>query len=144
MPLAETDDPLVDEVIRTTTTTSRRASALTYDLDGGKSVVRAGYGRFFDKTHFELIGGLYTGTPFTHVDRADVPGGRPRISDRATASLPTDPFLVNGPTVNHDAACGAVSGGVAVRNTGATWDNADRRVPHTDEITVGYERQLMA
>ena len=38
---------------------------VTYDLGGGTSVVRAGYGRFFDKTHFELIGGLYTGTPFT-------------------------------------------------------------------------------
>ena len=43
---------------------------LTYDLGGGKSLVRGGYGRFYDKTHFELIGGLYTGTPFTHVVHA--------------------------------------------------------------------------
>ena len=29
---------------------------LTYDLSGdGTAVVRGGYGRFYDKTHFELI-----------------------------------------------------------------------------------------
>src|SRR6185503_1134873 len=28
-------------------------------------------------------------------------------------------------------------------NTGVTWDNEDRRVPHTDEITAGYEHQLL-
>jgi outer membrane receptor protein involved in Fe transport len=32
---------------------------LAYDVDG-RSVIRGGYGRFYDKTHFELIGGIYT------------------------------------------------------------------------------------
>ena len=35
-------------------------------------------------------------------------------------------------------------GGQLLRNTGATWDNPDRRTPHTDEVSVGYERQLFA
>ena len=39
-------------------------------------------------------------------------------------------------------AGGAVSPGQTVRNTGATWDNPDRIMPHTDQITAGYERQL--
>ena len=33
-------------------------------------------------------------------------------------------------------------GGQLLRNTGANWDNADRRTPYTDQVTVGYERQL--
>ncbi len=78
-------------------------------MGDGKSVVRAGYGRFFDKTHFEVIGGLYTGTPFTNSFTVDVPDRRGRISDRATASCPTDPFLVNGPVINHALLEPAVS-----------------------------------
>ncbi len=34
--------------------------------------------------------------------------------------------------------------GRLLRNTGASWDNADRVVPYSDEITLGYERQLAA
>ena len=33
-------------------------------------------------------------------------------------------------------------GGQLLRNTGANWDNADRRTPYTDQLTAGYERQL--
>ena len=50
----------------------------------GSSVIRGGYGRFFDKTHFELIGGLYTGTPFTSSFTRELPvgGGRSRPAQR--------------------------------------------------------------
>jgi hypothetical protein len=34
--------------------------------------------------------------------------------------------------------------GRLLRNTGASWDSADRRTPYTDDITIGYERQLAA
>ena len=32
--------------------------------------------------------------------------------------------------------------GQRIRNTGASWDNPDRKMPYTDQVTVGYERQL--
>ena len=48
---------------------------ITYDLGGGQSVVRGGYGRFYDKSHFELIGGLYTGTPYTSSFTVNFPTG---------------------------------------------------------------------
>ena len=35
-------------------------------------------------------------------------------------------------------------GGQLLRNSGATWDSPDRRTPYTDEVTVGFERQLKA
>ena len=81
LPIPETDDPLV-----TTYPTDRNNFAprlgATYTLDK-QGVVRAGYGRFFDKTHFEVVGGLYTGTPFTNSFNSTFPVAGP-ISGRAT------------------------------------------------------------
>ena len=140
IPLAEPDNPLVEQYPRDDNNIQPRVGA-TYNLNGGKSVVRAGYGRFFDKTHFELIGGLYTGA-FSTSSVQTFPVAGADLGPR-NGQFPTDPFLVNGPTVNHDLLAARFPSGVAVRNTGATWDNEDRRVPHTDEITAGFEHQLM-
>ena len=115
---------------------------MTYDLGGGKSVVRGGYGRFYDKTHFELIGGLYTGTPFTNSFTVNFPTAAadagPRNGQLADRS-------VSWSTARRSTArCSnsSIPGGQLLRNTGASWDNADRRTPYTDQVTVGYERQL--
>jgi hypothetical protein len=140
VPIAETDDPLVDGYPVDKNNVQPRIG-VTYDLGGGKSVVRGGYGRFFDKTHFELIGGLYTGTPFTNSFTVNFPTAAVDPGPRA-GRLPTDPFLVNGPTINRALLDQQFPPGRLLRNTGASWDNADRRVPYTDQYTVGYERQL--
>ncbi len=144
IPLAETDDPLVDGYPKDTNNIAPRLGA-TYDFDGGRSVVRAGYGRFFDKTHFELIGGLYTGTPFTSSFNQNIPAAGVDLGPQ-NGRLPTDPMLINGPVINREllAQLFPTGAGGLLRNTGATWDSQDRRTPHTDEITVGYERQLAA
>jgi carboxypeptidase family protein/TonB-dependent receptor-like protein len=142
IPIAETDDPLVTEYPKDSNNIQPRVGA-TYDFDGGKSVIRAGYGRFFDKTHFELIGGLYTGTPFTNSFVQNFPLTAADNGPR-TGLLPTDPFLVNGPVINTALLQQLFPGGQLLRNTGATWDSPDRRTPYTDEVTVGFERQLMA
>jgi hypothetical protein len=141
IPVAETDDPLVTKYPTDTNNIAPRLG-LTYDL-GGKSVIRAGLGRFFDKTHFEVIGGLYTGTPFTSSFTATFPVAAADNGPR-TGVLPTDPFLVNGPVINTAELDRLYprSGGQLLRNTGATWDSPDRRTPYTDEATVGFERQL--
>ncbi len=113
---------------------------LTYDL-GGTSVIRAGVGRFYDKTHFEVVGGLFTGTPFTSSFVVNFPTAAADNGPR-TGQLPTDPFLVNGPTLNRTLLNQLYPGGQLLRNTGATWDNPDRVVPVSDEVSIGYERQL--
>ena len=115
---------------------------LTYDI-GGTSVIRAGVGRFFDKTHFEVVGGLFTGTPFTSSFTVNFPTAAADNGPR-NGQLPTDPFLVNGPVLNRALLETLYPGGQLLRNTGATWDNPDRRVPVTDEVSIGYERQLGA
>jgi len=135
----EDDDPLVDEHPVDTNNLAPRLG-ITYDL-GGKSVVRAGLGRFYDKTHFEVIGGLYTGTPFTSSFVVNFPTAAADNGPR-NGQLPTDPFLVNGPVLNRTLLDQLYPGGQQLRNTGATWDNPERRTPYTDEISLGYERQL--
>lgn len=136
----EDDDPLVDTHPVDKNNLAPRLG-FTYDI-GGKSVVRIGVGRFYDKTHFEVIGGLYTGTPFTSSFTVNFPTAAADNGPR-TGVLPTDPFLVNGPVVNRTLLNQLYPGGQRLRNTGATWDNPDRRTPYTDEVSIGYERQLL-
>jgi len=141
IPLNEPDNPLV-ETYPTDDNNLQPRVGVTYNLEDGKAVARAGYGRFFDKTHFEIITGLYTGA-FNLSSVQTFPVAGADLGPR-NGTLPTNEYLVNGPTVNRDLLAKQFPSGVPVRNTGATWDNEDRRVPHTDEITAGYERQLRA
>jgi hypothetical protein len=142
IPIPETDDPLVSGYPVDKNNFQPRFGA-TYDLGGGRSIIRGGYGRFFDKTHFELIGGLYTGTPFTNSFTVNFPTAAADAGPRA-GRLPTDPYLVNGPVINRALLDQQFPGGQLLRNTGASWDNDNRVVPYTDQFTVGYERQLGA
>ncbi|MEO7273515.1 MAG: hypothetical protein ABIX28_06740 [Vicinamibacterales bacterium] len=140
IPIPETDNPLVDGYPVDKNNFQPRLG-VTYDLGGGRSIVRGGYGRFYDKSHFELIGGLFTGTPFTSSFTVNFPTAAadpgPRIGQ-----FPTNPFLVNGPVINRALLDSMFPGGQLLRNTGASWDNPDRRTPYTDQLTLGYERQL--
>ena len=114
-----------------------------YSLDqAGRSVVRGGYGRFYEKTHFELIGAIYNGGVFSDSFTATFPNSAadpgPRIGQ-----LPTDPFLVNGPTINRTLLSQLFPAGTRLKNTGnVTLDNPGRVVPRSDQVTVGYEHQI--
>jgi outer membrane receptor for ferrienterochelin and colicin len=141
LPIPETDDPLVSTYPTDANNLAPRLG-LTYTLDK-QGVVRAGYGRFFDKTHFEVIGGLYTGTPFTSSFNSTFPVAGPDLGPRS-GQFPTDPFLVNGPVINQALLDQMFPGGQLLRNTGATWDNPDRHTPYSDEYSIGYERELVA
>ena len=140
IPIPETDDPLVSTYPIDKNNFQPRVG-LTYDLGGGQSVLRGGYGRFYDKTHFELIGGLYTATPFTSSFTFTRPVAAADAGPR-NGQFPTDPFLTQGPVINRAAIDALFPPGSSIRNTGASWDNPDRRTPYTDQVTAGYERQL--
>jgi hypothetical protein len=57
--------------------------------------------------------------------------------------FPTDPFLVNGPTVNRTLLDQLNPPGTIARNTGTVFmDNPDRILPQQQQATLGYERQL--
>jgi hypothetical protein len=44
--------------------------------------------------------------------------------------------------LNRDAINAMFPPGSLLRNTGASWDNPDRRVPRTDQLTIGFQQQL--
>jgi hypothetical protein len=117
-----------------------------YDLEEGTGVLRGGYGRFYDKTHFELINGIYNNTVFATSFTRNFPLQQADQGPR-TGNFPTDPFLVNGPVITDEMRAELARlfpPGQVIRNTGATWDNPDRVMPHTDQFTFGYERRLGA
>src|SRR5215204_3000415 len=118
---------------------------LTYDLAGdGRSVVRGGYGRFYDKTHFELISAILTAGTFSDSFVALFPANN-FDPGPAAGNLPTDPMRVGGPTVNRALVAAAYPAGSRIRNTGTVnLDNPDRVIPYTDQFTAGYERQLFS
>src|SRR5262245_19088857 len=124
LPLAETDNPLVDGYPVDKNNFQPRVG-FSYDLGGGKSVVRAGYGRFYDKTQLALIGGLHPGTPFTTPSLVNSPTAAADAGPR-NARAPTDPYLVTGPVLNRTLLDQEFPPGQLLRNTGASWDNADR------------------
>ena len=138
MPIPNNDDPLVTKSPVDKNNFAPRLG-LTYDLNGGKSVVRGGYGRFYEREHLELIAGLWN--PLFNTSSAQTfPASGPDTNPR-NGRLPTDPFLVNGPVINTALLNQMFPAGVPVQSTGPTWDNPDRSNPYTDELTGGYERQ---
>lgn len=116
---------------------------MTYQLPTAKTtVLRGGVGRFYDKTHLELIQAAVTAGMFsnsftvTFPTTARDPG--PRLGQK-----PTDPMLINGPVVNRDLLNSLFPPGARVKNTGTiTLDNPDRKVGYTDQLSVGAQREL--
>src|SRR5687767_4000866 len=144
-PISEVDNPAFSDPSAYPVDKNNIAPRLgfTYDLAGnGQSVVRGGYGRFYDKTHFELISAILTAGAFSDSFVALFPANNFHPGP-AAGNPPTDPMLVGGPTVNRALVSAAYPAGSRIRNTGTVnLDNPDRVIPYTDQFTAGYERQL--
>jgi hypothetical protein len=116
-----------------------------YDVEGnGRGVARGGFGKFYERTYFELVGGFYNGGTYITSQNRNYPLAQVDNGPR-NGQMPSHPFLVNGPFVT-DAMRAAIAAefppGVQFQNTGATWDHPDRLVPYSYQLTGGYERQI--
>jgi outer membrane receptor protein involved in Fe transport len=145
LPINEQDNPLFSDPNDYPKDTNNFAPRLgfSYALGTAKStVVRGGVGRFYDKTHLELIGGVVTAGMFSYSFNANFPLNAADPGPRA-GQRPTDPMLANGPVVDRTLLAQLYPAGVRNRNTGtANFDHPDRVIPYADQITIGAERQL--
>lgn len=114
-----------------------------YDLGGdGRTVVRGGYGLFYNSTRIGQISGLISDGPFSDSFIVNFPanGVDPGPSN---GQLPTNPFLVNGPVVNRDLLNQMFPPGSVVPNGGSfSIDNPDRGNQSSHQASAGVERQL--
>jgi outer membrane receptor protein involved in Fe transport len=114
----------------------------TYTWDEGRSLLRSGWGLFYDKVNFGMVvdfdrNGINSES-FAQQFPADQIDPGPRAG-----RLPTDPMLVNGPVVNRDLLNQEFPPGQSIRNTGVVWlDRPGRHTPSIQQVSLGYQRQI--
>jgi hypothetical protein len=110
--------------------------------DAGKSLVRGGYGIFYNRT---ILGALDDTLEFGKFTESNVVQFPNNAADPGPSAgrFPTDPYLVNGPFVNRTLLNQAYPPGVAVKNNGVViFDSPDRKLPYAHQFTLGYVREL--
>ena len=116
---------------------------LTMALDDeSRSVVRGGWGRFYQKTPFAFLTGVVSSGVFSDSFTVSFPANNVDAGPSA-GRLPTDAMLVNGPVVNRALLNQLYPAGTKQKNAGnVRFDSPDRKVPFTQQASVGYERQF--
>ncbi len=115
----------------------------SYDVFGKqRSVLRGGYGLFYDKTHFELISAILTSGVYSTSFNALFPANSADPGP-SQGVRPANPMLANGPEVNRTLLAQLYPPGSRVKNTGTVFfDSPDRRLPFTHQVTAGFEHQI--
>jgi len=111
-------------------------------FSGGKTLVRGGYGIFYNRTILGALDDQIEFPKFTTSIVAAFPNDN--IDPGPTAGrFPTDPFLVNGPTVNRALLNQLFPPGTNPRNTGVViYDSPNRVQPYAHQTTFGFVQEL--
>jgi hypothetical protein len=106
------------------------------------SVLRGGYGLFFEKQYVDRFN-IYQQNPvFTNSFQALFPGDNVDPGP-SNGQFPTHPLLVNGPVLNRQLINQLVPPGSIARNTGVVWlDDPNRLLGYANQASFGYERML--
>ncbi|HEX5085430.1 MAG TPA: TonB-dependent receptor [Blastocatellia bacterium] len=114
-----------------------------YDIGGeGKTVIRGGFGYFFQNTPFELITAFRTARPFSDSFVRSFPLNTADPGPRA-GQFPTDPTLVNGPVIDRALIQSLVGSGLLLPNPTPVIDQKNRRMPYTRSTSIGFQRELL-
>lgn len=146
IPLDERDNPLFpannkNYPVDKNNIAPRIGFTRTLDAEG-RSVIRGGYGMFYNRTILGAIDDTiefakYVNSVVVNFPNATVDPGPSR------GQFPTDPLLVNGPVVNRALLNQLFPPGTRVRNAGVViFDSPNRQQPYAHQATVGYSRQL--
>ena len=145
IPLDETGNPLFSAGQKSPTDKNNISPRLsfTHSMDeAGKSVIRGGYGIFYNRT---ILGAVDDTLEFGKYTTSAVVTFPANSADPGPSAgrLPTDPYLVNGPTVNRTLLNQAFPPGVPVLNSGVViFDSPNRTLPYAHQATLGYVREL--
>ena len=147
IPIDETGNPLFSAGQKSPTDRNNIAPRIgfTHSLDqAGKSVVRGGYGIFYNRTLLGAVDDTLEFGKYTASNNVTFPNNSADPGPSA-GRLPTDPFLVNGPFVNRALLDQLYPPGVPVRNNGVViFDSPDRRLPYAHQFTLGVVREVSA
>jgi Carboxypeptidase regulatory-like domain/TonB dependent receptor/TonB-dependent Receptor Plug Domain len=106
------------------------------------SVVRGGFGVFYEKQWIDRFENYMLNRVYSDSFRALFPVSQDDPGPD-NGRFPTNPLLVNGPTLNRALVDAAYPAGTLNRNTAAVWlDTPDRILPLQNQASIGYERQL--
>ena len=147
IPLDETGNPLFSVGQKSPTDKNNIAPRLsfTHSMDeAGKSVIRGGYGIFYNRT---ILGAVDDTLEFGKYTSSSVVTYPANSADPGPSAgrLPTDPYLVNGPFVNRTLLNQTYPPGVPVLNNGVViFDSPNRTLPYAHQFTLGYVRELAA
>jgi hypothetical protein len=155
LPIEEKDNPRFSSVdahpVDRNNVSPRLGLTVALD-DTGTSIVRGGWGLFYQKTPFTFVTGVVSSGVFADSFTATLCGpptapicpSTTNVDPGPSADrLPTNPFLINGPTVNRALLNAMFPPGTKSKNTGTVqFDNPDRHLPYSRQASVGYERQL--
>ncbi len=145
IPLDETGNPLfaAGESYPVDTNNIAPRIGVTHALDAeGRSVIRGGYGIFYNRT---LLGAIDDTIEFSRLTSSAVVNFPNNSADPGPSSgqFPTDPFLVNGPFLDRALLESQFPPGVPIQNRGVVrFDSPDRKQPFAHQVTVGYSREL--
>jgi hypothetical protein len=145
VPIFEADNPLFPNPRKYPVDKNNYAPRLgiSYAMDRtGHSVLRLGYGLFYQRTPLTFLNPIVSNGVFADSFIATFPPNN-RDAGPSQGRLPTEPFLVNGPTVNRTLLSSMFPPGTRQRNVGnVRFDNPDRRLAKSRQFSVGFERQL--
>lgn len=114
----------------------------TYTMDEGRSLIRTGWGLFYDKTNFGQLNSYVTSGVLVPSVTVQFPADNIDPGPRA-GRLPVNPMLVNGPVVNYTLLNSLYPPGSIQRNTGDVFlDSPTRSQPYTQQFSAGYQQQL--
>src|SRR6266508_1683236 len=146
IPLDETNNPLFKAGNKKSPTDKNNLGpriGFTHSLDAaGKSVVRGGYGIFYNRTILGALDDTLEQGKYTTSSVVTFPANSADPGPSA-GRFPTNPYLVNGPFVNRALLNQAYPPGVPVKNDGVViFDSPDRQLPYAHQFSLGYVREL--
>jgi hypothetical protein len=147
LPMSEQNNPLFpdpnDYPVDKNNVSPRIGFSYVMD-DAERSVLRGGYGLFYQRTPLGLLRNIITTGAFADSFVVNFPA-QSVDAGPVSGRLPTDPMLVNGPVVNRALLNALFAAGARNRNVGVVrFDNPDRTSPNSQQLSLGYQRQVGA